>query len=1128
MTSLPPAIRDLSYSPIIQSQIDKRTNLFLEKSVSNQKLSKKIIFCSPESRSSLKQIFNSSLSTMNSVDEKKTPIRSIAESKYKSQSPVWENSLINQKLNLKDFNSFTINQSKTQKKRDLNSICQYDISGKSIKISLKKQIKSKMTAAKEANISSLLNFEQISDRDIIKDSIKLSSNKSVQRQSIKSLAYLQSSPSQNLDSSRNFMPSINFKNKVSQKNQHSIRNLKQLNISNISNKFNSNDEDITFLKESENSNLIQKKLGIDSFFFQEDSIESNQNQNVIDFSDKTVSEKFIKIIIQILNRPDKSNFTVLKLKNNNLTSQTLEILFSQLPQQIQEIDLQSNNLGSQDLSLCLNPLSQKSFYSNLKILNLENNNIGDIGFNQIYSDLLQYNLSVLNLSQNCLTDDCMECFSNFLKNTELNELYISQNNITSEGALCLAQGLEGNNSLQVLDLSKNNIGFPQRLNACLSIVNSISNTNSKLKHLDLSYNNISFEESVEISTSIQKNKTLFGIHYLGNEGNWYFDTKGYMKQSEQSEEQEPDIQHQRIQGLQSRKNSQQNNLKNGVCWICDGWVEFTFEIFTQQSSSFCKYPVFLHLQFENYQPCLMEHDPNNPNRFFLTKMCPPNKEILFFFTNIDSKIVYHAKEYQKILFLANEYPEIIFLSKEDKMELQDNSNSIVTPQKTKSVNKFFELQYSGTNVQFQTPLFINKIQTVKSSNLFSNKYESLIKCKPRIEEKIYDITLDNSWSIKTSIFLSSIRDYDDLINKCFEFDWENSKINTILNSFLNILEEKQEVKELFKNRYNSLMNLYKYHSSIGMIGDIPTISQSQFLALANKMKLTDGKLYKIVDIDYNFISAISNTDKERNYLNPEKAVIRFQFLELIVRIICDKYMRKGNCKNVQKAIQKFFDKKSIKSVIEEIEDPQKWRDERFWNEGCEQVLKNHIDTIQEIWHRWADSKKEEKRNLKFQKSMSIYEFTDMVKHFKLLSESFTEKDVQIAFNLSIMIQIDEINNNKFINMSFIEFIEALGRVAEKKILIPLNMLKSIQNSGETDKIKLEYRLELLLNHLKENMQKRTDKKNSERTLKIGKCKSNFILPTIPRQDLPQQFQYINQNFQDQSIYYQMDHNSRYS
>ncbi|EAR80670.2 hypothetical protein TTHERM_02504170 (macronuclear) [Tetrahymena thermophila SB210] len=180
------------------------------------------------------------------------------------------------------------------------------------------------------------------------------------------------------------------------------------------------------------------------------------------------------------------------------------------------------------------------------------------------------------------------------------------------------------------------------------------------------------------------------------------------------------------------------------------------------------------------------------------------------------------------------------------------------------------------------------------------------------------------------------------------------------------------------------MNLYKYHSSIGMIGDIPTISQSQFLALANKMKLTDGKLYKIVDIDYNFISAISNTDKERNYLNPEKAVIRFQFLELIVRIICDKYMRKGNCKNVQKAIQKFFDKKSIKSVIEEIEDPQKWRDERFWNEGCEQVLKNHIDTIQEIWHRWADSKKEEKRNLKFQKSMSIYEFTDMVKHFKLL------------------------------------------------------------------------------------------------------------------------------------------------
>ncbi|KAL4496015.1 hypothetical protein ABPG72_015437 [Tetrahymena utriculariae] len=1078
MTSLPPVMRDLSYSPIIKPQMDKRVNQFLEKPFGSNQISKKIIFCSPENRSSLKQIFNSSISTMNSMDEKKTPIRSIAEFQYKSQSPVWENTFINQQLNLKELSCLTSNQTQMQKKRDLN----------------------KMLAKSAQSFS----------------------NKQAQRQSIKSLAYLQS-PSQILDSARNKMPSINLKNKNSQKSQHTIKNLKQINIYNISNKYDSND-DITFLKESENSNLIQKKLGIDSFFFEEESLESNQIQNVIDLSEKTISEQFAKIIIQILNRPDKSNFTVLKIENNNLTSQILEILFSQLPQQIQEIDLGSNNLGSQDLSLCLNPLSQKSFNSNLKILNLENNQIGDIGFNQIYSALLEYNLSMLNLSQNNLTDDCSESFSNLLKNTDLNELYISQNNITSEGALYLAQGLEENCSLQVLDLSKNNIGFPLGLNACLSIINSTSNKNSKLKHLDLSYNNISYEESLEISKSIQQNNSLFGIHYFGNEGNWYFDSKGYMKQNESSQEQELNGQHQRIISLQSIRNQQKNNLKNDVCWICNGWVEVTFEIFTQSSSSFCKYPVFLHLQFENYQPCLMEIDPNNAYRFFLTRMCPPNKELLFFFTNIHSKIVYHAKEYQKVLFLADQYPEITFVTKKDKMEVQNNSNCIIASQKTKRVNKHSELQYSGTSVEFQTPLFVNKIQTGRSQNLFSDNYESLVQCKPRKVEKIYEITLDNSWSVKKSIFSSFIRESDELIEKCFELDWENSKISTILYAFLNTPEEKFEVKELLKNRYNLIRNFFKYHSSIGMIGDIPAISQSQFLAIANKMKLTDGKLFKIADVDYNFISAISNTVKEHNYLNPEKVVIRFQFLELIVRIICDKYMRNGNCKSVQKAIQKFFYKKSNQQVIEEIEDSQKWRDERFWNEGCESVLENHMETIKEIWIKWADSRKGEKRSLKSQKSMNIYEFTDMVKYLKLINEIFTEKYVLLSFNLSMMVQIDEVSNNKFINMRFVEFLEALGRIAEKKFLTPLEMLKNIQKSGEIDQIKLEYKLELLLNRLKENLHKRHDKKNSEKILKIGKCKSNFILPTIPKQEFFKQK--VNQNLQEQQILCQIEQSSR--
>ena len=41
--------------------------------------------------------------------------------------------------------------------------------------------------------------------------------------------------------------------------------------------------------------------------------------------------------------------------------------------------------------------------------------------------------------------------------------------------------------------------------------------------------------------------------------------------------------------------------------------------------------VFLHLDFEDFKPILMEKNPNNPKMLQVIKMCPP-KTIKYFFT----------------------------------------------------------------------------------------------------------------------------------------------------------------------------------------------------------------------------------------------------------------------------------------------------------------------------------------------------------------------------------------------------------------------------------------------------------------------------------------------------------------
>jgi hypothetical protein len=57
----------------------------------------------------------------------------------------------------------------------------------------------------------------------------------------------------------------------------------------------------------------------------------------------------------------------------------------------------------------------------------------------------------------------------------------------------------------------------------------------------------------------------------------------------------------------------------------------------------------------------------------------------------------------------------------------------------------------------------------------------------------------------------------------------------------------------------------------------------------------------------------------------------------------------------------------------------------------------------------------------------------------VISKSFSYADIFPVWNLSMMTQVDEITSDKHMNMSFIEFIETIGRVSEK-LAIP-NLLE---------------------------------------------------------------------------------------
>ena len=98
--------------------------------------------------------------------------------------------------------------------------------------------------------------------------------------------------------------------------------------------------------------------------------------------------------------------------------------------------------------------------------------------------------------------------------------------------------------------------------------------------------------------------------------------------------------------------------------------------------------------------------------------------------------------------------------------------------------------------------------------------------------------------------------------------------------------------------------------------------------------------------------------------------------------------------------------------------------------------------------------------------MSLAEFRDIIMKYELLDDLFVERDITVCFNLSMMTQVDELSTDRPFQMMFVEFLEALSRVAEKKSMVPLGELPEQYSVEERIQVKLDYKIESLLAYMK--------------------------------------------------------------
>jgi NLR family CARD domain-containing protein 3 len=187
--------------------------------------------------------------------------------------------------------------------------------------------------------------------------------------------------------------------------------------------------------------------------------------------------------------------------------------------------------------------------------------------------------------------------------------------------------------------------------------------------------------------------------------------------------------------------------------------------------------------------------------------------------------------------------------------------------------------------------------------------------------------------------------------------------------------------------------------------------------------LVDGQTLNLSDIDLEFVA--TNAGIKNNPRNPERQLVRYQLMEYFVRIAKTKFLKNKICKNMVEATEKIY-KEHLKKRFESY-DCHKWRTTYLWNEHCDYVFKRYMTAIKKIYEKFSGRYAMPGAT----KYMSSDEFFDLVDLIGIVDDSFGQREVIPIFNCSMMTQKNELDSDRHINMTLIEFIEAIGRVAFK-------------------------------------------------------------------------------------------------
>ena len=848
--------------------------------------------------------------------------------------------------------------------------------------------------------------------------------------------------------------SLNFNKELSY-------NLKKINLS--ENKIGSNNIDdlIEFINEPkcilEDLNIFGNYLGDKNIIKLCEAISSNASYRLtsLNIGKNNIHDDSINSLCQVVN--NCSNLNLLNLSHNWLHNSQVAKIIKELStnNELKVLDLSWNNLGDDLIALP----------SYEQMVNNELNHPDRLFNNFSINEALYTNK--LNLRVNPLLPQIDTNDNNKNKDDKKND--------KKEPAKTEAAPDVYKEPKKIKEKAKDPSSF------AFALGDLFEKNQTALIHLDISYNNLNYPDCKLIAEKSKLNHSILGLHIEGN--SMEINCLGFITPKDKEKKnferkyfayshinypmnRDYDLRKTKIEPI--RKIRGRNN-----CWICQGFREVQFEYVPEEPiADPSNHLVKLHLDFDDYKPFDMIY---NGNKYQIIRMCPPG-EVKYFFT-VDTKPVKkegpkginkffeikNKHEYINFSF-DNEYMEELnniraklLYEQEDEEDSEELNNDKNHDKKNDDINNNIETTVEEKNDNLNTEnqkLFnitmlpekdisievntICKVTVKVNKNVINEEYRKTITfCEPRPEKIINKFIKPRTpWIFPNSIWAYYDYEYNDVsesyLDKCFEFDFNRCQFNK---------EFKEDdlytrLKSFLRERYRSIIDCYKYYASISGY-QVWQITQNSLSDFINKCPGLCDKNYDINNVYLQQKVVVGNIidkeDKKKKNKNlSENNLVRHQFMNLLVKTAKDKYV------TVLKTTKNLFD--AVQMAFEQHYDPvlkgfeyHQWRKDRYYNEEVDNFMKTFLPLLDALYLSWAKQKGPTKKDV----WMDLDEFNSLVQNIVDINE-YPIRDNPFIFCQSIKLQINEVHNDKHLNMMLPEFLEALSRTIDRANPIPPN------------------------------------------------------------------------------------------